>query len=64
MTTGSDPQPISIGGQLLSKNPSVEAFTRRWYQIAVFPEPPLQRMLLFGLLQVVVGHEFILIVGD
>jgi hypothetical protein len=33
-------------------------------QIAVFPEPPLQRMLLFGLSQVVVGHEFILIVGN
>jgi hypothetical protein len=32
MTTGSDPQPSSIGGQLSSKSLAVEAFTRRWYE--------------------------------
>jgi hypothetical protein len=32
-------------------------------QIAVFPAPPLQRMLLFKLSQVVAVHEFILVVG-
>ena len=32
-------------------------------QNVVFSEPPLQRMLLFGLSQVVAVHEFILVVG-
>src|SRR5687768_15931014 len=32
MTTGSDPQPSSIGGQLSSESLTVEAFTRRWYE--------------------------------